>query len=97
MAEKTVVLNIRVSEPQAKWLRALAKEQHSGNLSAAARQALTDSWLLRRARLDYMELRKEGFRFPRDEIGDNRTIEFVLSPMAAKAEMRWDDEDAEWL
>jgi len=97
MAEKTVVLNIRVSEPQARWLRKLAESQHSGNLSAAARQTLTDSWMLRRCREGYNQLRAEGFSFPRDEDGSTLGIEFYLSSFAAKSETRWDDEDAEWL
>jgi hypothetical protein len=96
MAEKTVVLNIRVSEPQARWLRKLAERQHSGNLSAAARQTLTDSWVLRRCRDEYQDLRGEGFLFPRDEIGATRPIEFFLSSFGANSEMRWEDQDAEW-
>jgi len=98
MAEKTVVLNIRVSEPQARWLRKLAEAQHSGNLSAAARQTLTDSWILRRCREEYEALRiEEEFSFPRDEIGATRAIEFFLSSFGANSEMRWEDGDAEWL
>ena len=96
MAEKTVVLNVRVSELQARWLRNLADEQHSGNLSAAARQAVTDSWVLRRVRQEYESLRDEGFSFPRDEIGATRGIEFFLSSLGANSEMRWQEEDVEW-
>ena len=97
MAEKTVVLNIRVSEPQARWLRRVAEAQHSGNLSAAARQAVSDSWMLRRVREEYEDLRREGFSIPRDEHGMTRPIEFILSSFGANSEMRWDDEDAESL
>jgi hypothetical protein len=96
MAEKTVVLNVRVSELQARWLRNLADAQHSGNLSAAARQAVTDAWVLRRVREDYRALREEGFAFPRDEIGATRGIEFFLSSFGANSEMRWEDADTEW-
>jgi hypothetical protein len=95
MAEKTVVLNIRVNEPQARWLRKLAEARHSGNLSAAARQTLTDSWMLRRCREDYQALRAEGFSFPRDEDGATRGIEFLLSSFGANSEMRWEDQDVE--
>src|SRR5258705_13649353 len=96
MAEKTVVLNVRVSERQARWLRNLAEAQHSGNLSGAARQAVTDSWVLRRVREEDRALRDEGFSFPRDEIGATRGIEFFLSSFGANSEMRWEDEDVEW-
>jgi hypothetical protein len=96
MAEKTVVLNVRVSEKQARWLRNLAEAQHSGNLSAAARQAVTDSWVLRRVRQEYRELRDEGFSFPPDEVGSTRGIEFFLSSFGANSDMRWEDEDVEW-
>jgi hypothetical protein len=97
MAEKTVVLNIRVSEPQARWLRKVAETKHSGNLSAAGRQALTDSWVLRRVREEYQEMAKEGFAFPRDDDGTTRGIEFFLSRFGSSSEMRWEDEDAEWV
>jgi hypothetical protein len=96
MAEKTVVLNVRVSELQARWLRNLADAKHSGNLSAAGRQAVTDSWVLRRVREEYRALVDEGFSFPRDEDGATRGIEFFLSSFGANSEMRWDEEDVEW-
>lgn len=97
MSEKTVVLNVRVSEPQAQWLRNLAEAEHGGNLSAAARQTLTDSWMLRRCREEYDALRAEGFAFPHDEIGATRGIEFFLSSFGAKAQFRWSEEDSTWL
>jgi hypothetical protein len=98
MADKTVVLNIRVSEPQARWLRKVAEAQHGGNLSAAARQTLTDSWILRRVRDEYRDMvDEEGFSFPRGERGTTRGIEFFLSRFGSNSEMRWDDEAAEWL
>jgi hypothetical protein len=90
-----VVLNVRVSELQARWLHNLAEAQHSGNLSAAVRQAVTDSWVLRRVREQYRELLEEGFSFPRDEMGATRGIEFFLSSFGANSEMRWEDEDVE--
>ncbi|MEO6349676.1 MAG: hypothetical protein ABIP53_03405, partial [Candidatus Limnocylindrales bacterium] len=68
-AEKTVVLNVRVSEQQAAWLRNVAEARHLGNLSEAVRQAVKDSWMLRRAREEYKELRSTGFELPRDEDG----------------------------
>lgn len=98
MADKTVVLNIRVSEPQARWLRKVAQAQHGGNLSAAARQTLTDSWILRRIRDEYQVMvDEEGFSFPRGEHGMTRGIEFFLSRFGSNSEMRWEDEDAEWV
>ncbi len=97
MAEKTVILNVRVSELQARWLRNLADAQHSGNLSAAARQTLTDSWALRRVREEYRALVDEGFSFPRLETGETRGIEFLLSSFGANSELRWDEADVEWL
>ena len=96
MAEKTIVLNVRVTELQARWLRNLAEAQHSGNLSAAVRQAVTDSWVLRRVRQQYGELVDEGFSFPLDEMGATRGIEFFLSSFGASSEMRWQEEDVEW-
>lgn len=64
-AEKTVVLNVRVTERQAAWIRKRAEERHSGNLSEAVREAVTDAWLLEAARADYRRLRDEhGFRLP---------------------------------
>jgi hypothetical protein len=98
MADKTVVLNIRVSEPQARWLRNLAEAQHGGNLSAAARQTLTDSWILRRVRDEYrVMVDEEGFSFPRGEHGMTRGIEFFLSRFGSNSDMRWDNEDAEFV
>jgi hypothetical protein len=97
MAEKTVVLNIRVNEPQAQWLRNLADARHGGNLSAAARQALSDSWILRRLRDEYAGMVEEGFQFPKDELGATRAIEFFLSSFSANSEMRWDESAADWL
>jgi Arc/MetJ-type ribon-helix-helix transcriptional regulator len=92
-AEKTVVLNVRVSEQQAEWLRNVAEARHSGNLSEAVRQALFDSWMLRRAREEYKELRRtERFEFPRDEDGMTRPIELFLSMELTNSV--WDDEDA---
>jgi hypothetical protein len=92
-AEKTVVLNVRVTEQQAAWLRNVAEARHSGNLSEAVRQALTDSWMLRRAREEYRELRRgNGFEFPRDEDGMTRPIELFLSMELTNSV--WDDEDA---
>lgn len=91
-AEKTVVLNVRVSEQQAVWLRNVAEARHSGNLSEAVRQALTDSWMLRRAREEYKELRAEGFEFPRDEDGMTRPLELFLA--LDLRDSVWDDEDA---
>jgi hypothetical protein len=94
-ADKTVVLNVRVSERQAKWLRNVAEAQHSGNLSEAVRQTLTDSWILRRVRDEYETLeRYEGFRFPPDENGLTRPVEFLLRRNIG---LTWDDEDVEVL
>ncbi len=98
MADKTVVLNVRVSELQAEWLRKLADAEHGGNLSAAARQTLSDSWMLRRVREEYQDMvEHHGFRFPMSERGTTRAIEFILSRMGTNAEMRWTEEDAEWI
>lgn len=74
------------------WLRKVAEERHSGNLSEAVRQALTDSWLLRRAREEYRSMRAEGFEFPRDEDGMTRGIELFLSWEMKQSV--WDEEDA---
>ncbi len=98
-ADKTVVLNVRVSENQAKWLRKVAEEQHSGNLSEAVRQALTDSWVLRRVREEYAQLQDEmGFQFPR-HIDDKttRAIEMFLGPWSKSLTMTWDDDEAKWV
>jgi Arc/MetJ-type ribon-helix-helix transcriptional regulator len=84
--------NVRVSEQQAAWLRNVAEARHSGNLSEAVRQAVTDSWMLRRAREEYKELRAEGFEFPRDEDGMTRGIELFLSWELKNSV--WDDDDA---
>jgi len=92
-AEKTVVLNVRVSENQAKWLRRLAEAEHSGNLSEAVRQALTDSWILRRVREDYKQLEDEmGFQFPRHlDDKTTRAIELFLSSTWSKnLTMTWE-------
>jgi len=91
-AEKTVVLNVRVSEQQASWLRNVAEARHSGNLSEAVRQAVTDSWMLRRGREEYRQLHEEGFEFPRDERGMTRPLELLLS--WELKDSVWDDEDA---
>ena len=97
-AEKTVVLNVRVSENQAKWLRNVAEDQHSGNLSEAVRQALTDSWLLRRVRDDYQAMQAEtGFEFPRDEDGLTRPLELFLSGTFKNVTLTWDEDDAKWV
>ena len=91
-AEKTVVLNVRVTERQARWLRNVAEQQHSGNVSEAVRQAVTDSWILRRVRDEYRTMRDEtGFQFPRDEDGMTRGIELFLSWELDR--MTWDEED----
>jgi hypothetical protein len=78
--EKTVVLNVRLTEPQADWLRGRAAAHHGGNLSAAARQALTDAWMFARCREDYRRLRDEqGFRFPVwPATGEGSFLEFAL-------------------
>jgi hypothetical protein len=94
-AEKTVTLNVRVTERQARWLRKVAEAQHSGNLSEAVRQTVTDSWILRRCRDDYDDLRHQGFEFPRNEEGMTRGIEIFLSRMLKG--MTWDEEDVEWV
>lgn len=94
-AEKTVVLNVRVTERQARWLRNVADAQHSENLSEAVRQAITDSWILRRCRDDYDVLVREGFQFPPHEDGLTRGIQLLLSRTLKG--MTWDDEDAEWV
>jgi hypothetical protein len=98
MADKTVVLNVRVTELQAEWLRKLADLEHAGNLSAAARRTLSDSWMLRRVREEYQAMvEQDGFSFPRHEDGMSRGIEFMLSRMGQKSEMRWTEEDVEWI
>jgi Arc/MetJ-type ribon-helix-helix transcriptional regulator len=89
---KTVVLNVRISEKQALWLRNVAEARHSGNLSEAVRQAVTDSWMLRRAQEEYKGLRAESFEFPRDEDGMTRPLELFLA-LDLKDSV-WDDEDA---
>lgn len=94
-AEKTVVLNVRITERQARWLRNVAEEQHSDNVSEAVRQAITDSWMLRRCRDDYEVLRSEGFRFPPYEDGSVRSIELFLSRILKG--MTWDEEDVKWV
>lgn len=95
-AEKTVVLNVRVTERQARWLRNLAEEQHSGNLSEAVRQAITDSWVFRRVRSEYRDMREhEGFEFPPDQDGMTRPIAFFLG--WAYSGMTWDEEDVDLL
>jgi Arc/MetJ-type ribon-helix-helix transcriptional regulator len=98
-AEKTVVLNVRVTENQAKWLRNVAEDQHSGNLSEAVRQAITDSWILRRVREEYKAVRaEEGFEFPRDEHGLTRPIEVLLGGgMFTGVTVTWDEDDAKWV
>jgi hypothetical protein len=96
MAEKTTVVNVRLPEHQARWLRKLADVEHGGNLSAAARKALADGWMMRRAREEYESMRiHEGFSFPPNEDGSTRGIQFFLSPFGAKSEFRWEEEDAE--
>jgi hypothetical protein len=93
-AEKTVVLNVRVSERQAEWLRKVADDQHSGNLSEAVRRAITDSWVFRRVRDEYRSMREhDGFSFPRDEHGLTRPIELFLG--WSTWDMTWDDEDVQ--
>jgi hypothetical protein len=97
-AEKTVVLNVRVSENQAKWLRNVAEAQHSGNLSETVRQAITDSWVLRRVREEYQAIQDEtNFEFPRDENGLTRPIELFLGRMVKGITMTWDKDDAKWV
>ena len=97
MAEKTTVVNVRLPELQARWLKNLADAEHGGNVSAAARKALADAWMMRRAREEYEDMREyEGFTFPRNEGGTTRGIEFFLSSFGAKSEFRWEEEDAEW-
>lgn len=96
-AEKTVVLNVRVTERQAQWLRNVAEAQHSANLSDAVRQAITDSWILRRVREEYQSMREEsGFRFPSDEDGMTRPIELFLGGWL-NGRMTWSEEDVEWI
>lgn len=97
MADKTTVVNVRLPENQARWLRNLADAEFGGNLSAAARKALTDGWMMRRSREDYEELRKEGFTFPSDSDGSSRPLALFLGWFGAKSEFHWDDEDAEWI
>src|SRR5215208_4217279 len=95
-ADKTVVLNVRVTERQAAWLRRVAEDQHAGNLSEAVRQAVTDSWVLRRVREEYRQMRDDlAFQFPPDENGMTRGIELLLS-LSLKG-MTWDEGDVEWL
>ena len=75
------MVNIRLPEMQARWLRNLAEAEHGGNLSAATRKALADAWMMRRAREEYNDLRRhEGFSFPSNEDGTTRGIEFFLVP-----------------
>jgi hypothetical protein len=97
MAEKTTVVNVRLPENQARWLRNLADAEFGGNLSAAARKAFTDGWMMRRAREDYDSMTAEGFSIPPNEDGSSRAIAFFLGSLGAKAEFRWDKEDAEWI
>jgi hypothetical protein len=97
MAEKTTVVNVRLPENQARWLRNLADAEFGGNLSAAARKALADGWMMRRAREDYQALTSEGFTIPSNADGSSRALAFFLGPFGAKSDFRWDDEDAEWI
>src|SRR4051794_7628832 len=93
-ADKTVVLNVRVSENQAKWLRKVAEAHHSGNLIEAVRQALTDSWILRRARDEYLDLREDtGFQFPRNDERSTRAIELFFGSLGMGLTLVWEESD----
>jgi hypothetical protein len=93
MAEKTTVLNIRLTERQADWLRKFADAEHGGNLSAAVRKALGEAWMMRRCREEYEILREyDGFEIPRNEDGSTRGLEMFLSPLGASLDFLGDEE-----
>jgi len=90
-ADKTVVLNVRVSERQARWLRNVAEAHHNGNLSEAVRQSVDDAWMFRQVRDEYRAMRQhEGFRFPRNDDDLTRPIELLLG---WDLTLTWDEDD----